>query len=91
MGPSVAEKTTKKKYYPTLYISGVEGLDLEVGDITFTASGKVTSCTETQREGGKTTYSCEIEVHGLDVEDNAESDGLDKAISKIAKKKSESY
>lgn len=89
---SFPEKTGKnKKYYPSIYISGVPGLEVEVGDITFLAKGKVVSCTETKRNGEDASYSCEIELHGIDVKEYDASDDIDEAMDKISKKKSESY
>lgn len=78
----------KKIYYPTLYISGVKGLDLSTGEITFTAKGKVVSVSEREsNRDGKVSeeYSCEIEVHAIST-DGAKG-GLDSAMDKIASKK----
>ncbi len=83
-----SDSSMKKKSYPTLYISGVKGLDLSTGEITFTAKGKVVSVSERETDrDGKTSeeYSCEIEVHSMSTD--AEKGGLDSAMDKIASKK----
>lgn len=79
-----AGSSDSKMSYPSLYLDGVKGLDLETGDIEFTAKGKVTSCTE--RDDG--TCSCTIEVHEMDCQ-GCEEEGLDEALKKIASKKME--
>lgn len=85
------KKGEKKKSYPTLYISGVKGLDLSTGEISGCFKGKVVSVSErSSTRDGKTTedYSCEIEFHGLSVDDSeAKEGGLEEAIEKISKKK----
>ncbi len=89
---SLKPSKTPKVHYPSLYVSGIEGLDgVEDGD-EVTIKGTVTSCTSTSRDG-KTTYSCEIEARELSPEDSTDSedggDGLDSALSDIQKKKAD--
>lgn len=86
-------KMKEKIYYPTLYISGVKGLDLSVGDIEFHAKGRVISVSEreTMKDGQpREDYSVEIEVRemvpmGME---EMEGEGLDSALDSIASKKS---
>jgi hypothetical protein len=86
-GPAVVEKSdSKKKYYPNVYISDVDGLDLEVGEIMFVAKGVVKSTSERKTDKGKTSYTCDIEIHAIKPVLDSE-DGLDSALAKIAKKK----
>ena len=94
---SPSSKKTSKIYYPTLYISGVKGLDLSVGPIEFHAKGKVVSVSEreTMKNGQPSEdYSVEIEVQEMvpmgmsEMEDSAS--GLEDAIDSIAAKKSKS-
>lgn len=85
-------KDSKKErvYYPTLYISGIKGLDLDLGKIKFTATGKVVSTTERKSEkGNQEEYSCEIEVQAIQIDDFGAS--LDDAMDKISAKKSKKY
>ncbi len=77
---------SKKVSYPTLYISGVDDLSGIEGEFTFTAKGKVVSCTESTRDG-KTNYSCELEVHSITPQGKAKKDSgesLDEAMDTIA-------
>jgi len=94
---SPSSKKASKVYYPTLYISGVKGLDLGVGPIEFHAKGKVVSVSEreTMKNGqASEDYSVEIEVQEMvpmgmsEMEDSAS--GLEDAIDSIAAKKSKS-
>lgn len=94
---SSSSKKNNKVYYPTLYISGVKGLDLGVGPIEFHAKGKVISVSEreTMKDGQPSEdYSVEIEVQEMvpmgmeEMEDSAS--GLEAAIDSIAAKKSKS-
>jgi hypothetical protein len=86
-------KMKEKVYYPTLYISGVKGLDMSVGDIEFHAKGRVISVSEreTMKDGQPSEdYSVEIEVRemvpmGME---EMEGEGLDSALDSIASKKS---
>lgn len=93
--PESSKKGEKKKYYPTLYISGVEGLDLQTGDIEFRAKGRVVSISRRESADDGEKCSCEIEVHSInypgavpedDSEDSTESK-LDSKLSEIEKKK----
>lgn len=93
--PAPMKSEKNKVYYPTLYISGVKGLDLSVGDIEFHAKGKVVSVSERESmKNGQPSedYSVEIEVREMvpmgmsEMEDS--SSGLDKAMDSIAAKKS---
>ena len=94
---SPSSKKTSKIYYPTLYISGVKGLDLSVGPIEFHAKGKVVSVSERESmKNGQPSedYSVEIEIQEMvpmgmsEMEDSAS--GLEDAIDSIAAKKSKS-
>jgi hypothetical protein len=94
---SPSSKKASKVYYPTLYISGVKGLDLGVGPIEFHAKGKVVSVSEreTMKDGKPSEdYSVEIEVQEMvpmgmsEMEDSAS--GLEDAMDSIAAKKSKS-
>jgi hypothetical protein len=85
--PQVSEKG---KHYPNLYINDVEGLDLEIGDISFTAKGKVVGVTERKDKNGKETYTCEIEIHSITPSQEIEiEDVFDKVAKKKASKMSE--
>ncbi len=91
---SEGKKGESKLYYPSLYISGVEGLDLSTGEITFTAKGKVVSVSrrETEEDGEK--YSCEIEVHSISApgakpEKGDSGTSLEKSLEDISSKKKE--
>jgi hypothetical protein len=93
MAITTSRKKSAKMYYPTLYISGIKGLDLSVGDIEFHAKGKVVSVSEreTMKDGqSREDYSVEIEVRemvpmGME---EMEGEGLDSALDSIASKKS---
>jgi len=95
MAITTSRKKSEKMYYPTLYISGIKGLDLEVGDIEFHAKGRVVSVSEreTMKNGEPSEeYAVEIEVQEMvpmgmeEMEDSAS--GLEDAINSIAAKKS---
>lgn len=77
----------KKISFPSLYISGVEGLKLGTGDITFTAKGRVVSVSERDTEDKGSQCSVEIEVKEISIPGAKEEDGLDSALTKIAKGK----
>jgi hypothetical protein len=86
---SPSSKKTSKIYYPTLYISGVKGLDLSVGKVVSVSER------ETMKNGQPSEdYSVEIEVQEMvpmgmsEMEDSAS--GLEDAIDSIAAKKSKS-
>lgn len=92
MEATIAPKPSdaKKKYYPSVYVSNCDKLDVEQGDEVL-IKGKVTSCTMTNRNGVE-TCSCEIECTGLQVTDDVDEpngEGLDGALDKISKKKME--
>lgn len=83
--------------YPTLFIRDVDGLyDLPDGEFTFTGVAKKISSEIREREG-KTTHSCELEIHSIKPEKRKakktkEADErLDESFDKIAKKKSADY
>lgn len=78
--------SNSKVYYPSVYISGNVGCDLEAGDEVL-ISGVVTGCTKTTRDG-KTTYSCDVECRGIKVSGlSSKKDGLDFALSEIEKER----
>jgi hypothetical protein len=81
----------KSVSYPTLYISGCEGLDISTGEITFTAKGKVVMVSDREtNKDGKTKQECsvEIEIHSIKpVNGDGASGGLEEAIEKIASSK----
>lgn len=93
--PTQMKSEKNKVYYPTLYISGIKGLDLSVGDIEFHAKGKVISVSEREsmRNGEPSEdYSVEIEIRemvpmSMD-EMNDSASGLEDAMNSIAAKKS---
>jgi hypothetical protein len=95
---SDSQKGDKKKYYPTLYITGVEGVDLEPGEIEFRAKGRVVSISKRETEEDGEKCSCEIEVHSIDYpgakpeDDSGDTSekSLDKSLSDIESKKSPS-
>lgn len=78
-----------KVSYPCLYISGIEGLDLETGEITFTAKGKVVSVSRRNSESEGEHYSCEIEVHKISIPGARPEDGLERSLKKIESSKME--
>lgn len=82
--PKPAETPKKAKHYPTVYLSDVEGLDMDIGDVTFTVKGRVVSCTERKTSDGRESYSCELELHSLIP---AEGGDIEDAFNKVAKKK----
>lgn len=94
---SPPSKKNNKVYYPTLYISGVKGLDLEVGEIEFHAKGRVVSVSERETmKDGQPSEDCSVEIEvqemvpmGMkEMEDSAS--GLEDAMDSIAAKKSKS-
>ena len=57
--------TSKGPYYPTLYVSGIDGnAEIPDGEFTFTGKARRISKTETERNG-KETCSFELEVMEL--------------------------
>lgn len=76
-------KVKEKISYPTLYISGVEGLDLGTGDVTFTAKGRVISVSKRDTEDKGEQSSVEIEVKSINFPGAKEEDGLDKKLTEI--------
>jgi len=79
----VPVKAPAKVSYPTLYLGDVPELgDLPEGVFTFTATGRVVSYTETNREGKK-KCSCEIEVHSIEPKSKVKSKGLAEALDDI--------
>jgi hypothetical protein len=86
-------KGKKSVSYPTLYISGVKGLNLTTGEIEFTAKGKVVSVSNRTSEKEGDQWSAEIEVHsisapGAEAEEGSSessSEKLRKAIDDAAK------
>ncbi len=80
-GPAVmADKKDPKVYYPSVYISGVDGASFPLGEISFTAKGEVVSC---KKDG------CEIEIHSMTPSAAAATkkdagEGLDEALDGIA-------
>lgn len=85
--PCCHEKDEDKKYYPTLYISGVKGLDLDMGDVVFVAKGRVRSVAEREKSKGGEEMSYEIDVHEIEVKDES---SIEDKMDRIAKKKSSS-
>lgn len=93
--PEVADKKKEPSvHYPTFYVSGVKALHELPDEFEGTATFKIVSRTESQRSGQPESYSCEVEVRNISPsvsskrtkKEDAES-GLDKALSKIEKKK----
>lgn len=86
------EKETRISY-PSLYISGVKVPfdDLTMGEVEFSAKGKVTSISHREDEKNGDKWSVEIEVHSISFpganEEDDSTTGLNKAISKAASKK----
>lgn len=88
---------SKDVHYPSLFIRDVEGLyDLPDGEFTFTGIAKKIS-SEERTVNGKTTHSCELEIHAIKptvkkAKKTKDADErLDESFDKIAKKKSESH
>jgi len=91
-------KAEPKVDYPTLYVSGVDKLELPDGEFDFSGRGKVVSKTESTRDG-KTTCSYEIQVMGIEPEGAAEGkdknetsevegdERLDKELTKLSQQK----
>lgn len=80
------EETKGKKYYPSIHISDVKGMDdLPDGEFEFTGKGRVLSMTHNKKNG---TCSCEIEIMDLEPGDESEpGESLDKTLKKIESKK----
>lgn len=94
-GPCCSDSSPKGKKrisYPTLYLSGVKGLYLDTGEITFTAKGKVVSVSKRDKDGDPKTpgeeYSCEIEVHSISAPGASSDGGLEGELDAISAKKS---
>jgi hypothetical protein len=86
--PMGEESGKSKKYYPSIHISGVKGLeDLPDGEFEFTGKGRVVSMTHNKKAG---TCSCEIEVMDLEAGDKAESADLEDSLDKVLTDKEES-
>lgn len=92
MKDSPPTKDSKKPYYPSVYITDIQGADdLPTGEFSFSAKGKVVSKSIRENSNGKKTTSIEIEVHEITPDKSEDSgDSLDKALTKVAKKKQES-
>ena len=86
-------KGKKKKYYPSFYISDVEGLEGIPEEGCVLIDFKRRSIVRTD-QNGKTTTSVELEVRTICMPDDYESEGdmddvVDKMIKKSNSKKSE--
>jgi hypothetical protein len=80
-------KGKKKKYYPSLYISDVEGLEgiPEEGCVLIDFKRRSINVRTTQ--DGKTTTSVELEVRTICMPDDYESEGdMDDVVDKLIKK-----
>jgi len=99
-GPSAVKSTSdsKKPYYPTLFISDIDGADdLPTGEFEFHANGKVVSKSTRESADGKKTTSIEIEVHKITPDGSSINkakkdavDSLDETLGAMEKKKQES-
>lgn len=83
-----------KKYYPSLYISDVEGLEDIPEEGCVLIDFKRRSINVNTNQNGKTTTSVELEIHTICMPDDYESEGdmgdvVDKLIKKSNSKKSE--
>ena len=89
--PVKTSGSKKRKSYPTLYISGVKGLEPEIGDVYGNFRGKVISVSSRNSESDGSTVSCEIEIHEISLNDEEREDGngLEKALDAIASEKIE--
>jgi hypothetical protein len=77
-----------KKYYPSIHISNVKGLeDLPDGEFEFTGKGRVVSMTHNKKAG---TCSCEIEVMDLEAGEVTEEADLEDSLDKALTDKEES-
>ena len=88
--PSKQAKSAKPKaYYPTIYLSGVSGLEsLPEGEFEFEGIGRVVSKTVNTKDGKK-TCSCEIEIKSIECEEcEVEDETIEDAFDKVAAKKS---
>lgn len=80
-------KNNKKKFYPTLYISDVEGLQgiPEEGCVLIDFKRRSINVRTTQ--DGKTTTSVELEIRTMCMPDDYESEGdMDDVVDKLIKK-----
>jgi hypothetical protein len=80
-------KGKKNKYYPTLYISDIEGLEgiPEEGCVLIDFKRRSINVRTTQ--DGKTTTSVELEVRTICMPDDYESEGdMDDVVDKMMKK-----
>lgn len=81
--------STKKVYYPTLFLQDVPELDdLPDGEFKMQVVGKVVSHTEKEDSDGNKTCSCEIEIHSIEPKELGKAaksvdlgDSLDSALS----------
>jgi len=80
-------KGKKKKFYPSLYISDVEGLEDIPEEGCLLIDFKRRSINVRKNDAGKTTTSVELEVHTICMPDDYESEGdMDDVVEKMIKK-----
>ena len=80
-------KGKKKKYYPSLYISDVEGLEGIPEEGCVLIDFKRRSINVRTDQNGKTTTSVELEVRTICMPDDYESEGdMDDVVDKLMKK-----
>lgn len=78
--PAAVNEVKGKKYYPSVHISDIKGLDkLPDGEFEFTGKGRVVSMTHNKKAG---ICSCELEILELEAgeESDTAEDGLEKAL-----------
>jgi hypothetical protein len=94
MNTKSESKGKTKKYYPSFYISDVEGLEGIPEEGCVLIDFKRRSINVRTDQNGKTTTSVELEIHTICMPDDYESEGdmgdvVDKMIKKSNSKKSE--
>ena len=82
-------KGKKKKFYPTLYVSDVEGLEDIPEEGCILIAFKRRSINVRKSDSGKTTTSVELEVRTICMPNDYESEGdMDDVVEKMVKKSS---
>ena len=82
-------KGKKKKFYPTLYVSDVEGLEDIPEEGCILIDFKRRSINVRKSDSGKTTTSVELEVRTICMPNDYESEGdMDDVVEKMVKKSS---
>lgn len=83
----VETKPEKKKYYPTVYIDNIPGLEKLPEEGCILIDYKRRSMTINKRKGKKPTCSVELEIHTICMpEDYEETDDAESIVDELVKK-----